>query len=145
MSERQATRREFTGRPDRNPGEEHTMGYHVAQRVMRGEHKPSARGGQRGTPLRAALVLLLAGFLVIGSLAGAIAQSVPPGFTMGKVTAMRHQEIQVNLKNYRLHRTVKVQDDEGKLRELKDISKGSHVMFHLARGRVDQIILIVPQ
>ncbi len=121
------------------------MGDHVAQRVMRGEHQPSARSGQWGTPVRAAWVLLLAGCLVIGSLAGAFAEGVPPGFTMGKVTAMRHQEIQVNLKNYRLHRTVKVKDDEGKQRELKDISKGSHVMLHLARGRVDQIILILPR
>ena len=121
------------------------MDHHVAQRDMRGEHKPSARGGQRGTGLRAALVLLLAGCVVIGSLAGAFAEGVPPGFKSGKVTAMRHQEIQVNLKNYRLHRTVKVQDDAGTLRELRDISKGSFVMFHLARGRVDQIILILPR
>ncbi len=121
------------------------MGYHVAQRVMRGEHKPSARGGQRGRPLRAALVLVLAGCLVIGSLAGAFAQSVPPGFKMGKVTAMRHQEIQVNLKNYRLHRTVTVQDDAGGKKDLGDISKGAFVMFHLKRGSVDRIILILPQ
>ncbi len=121
------------------------MGCHVAQRVMRGEHKPSVRGGQRGTPLQAALVLLLAGCLVIGSLAGAFAEGVPPDFKIGKVTAMRHQEIQVNLKNYRLHRTVEVRDDEGKLKDLRDISKGSLVMLHLARGRVDQIILIPPR
>lgn len=121
------------------------MGDHVAQRVMRGEHKPSARGGQRGTPLRAALVLLLAGCLVIGSLAGAFAEGVPPGFKMGKVTAMRHQEIQVNLKNYRLHRTVTVQDDAGGKKDLGDISKGAFVMFHLKRGSVDRIILILPQ
>ncbi len=121
------------------------MGYHVAQRVMRGEHQPSAKGGQWGTPVRAAWVLVLAGCLVIGSLAGAFAEGVPPGFTMGKVTAMRHQEIQVNLKNYRLHRTVTVQDDAGGKKDLGDISKGAFVMFHLKRGSIDRIILILPQ
>ncbi len=121
------------------------MGDHVAQRVTRGEHRPSGKGGQRGTPLRAALVLLLAGCMVLGSLAGSFAQSVPPGFKMGTVTAMRHQEIQVNLRNYPLRKKVRVRDDEGKLKDLRDVSKGSLVMFHLARGRVDQIILILPR
>ncbi len=121
------------------------MGYHVAQRVMQGEHKPSWNGVQRSTPLRAGLLLMLSCCILLGIMSRADAQSVPPGFKVGKVTAMRHHEIQVNLRNYPLRKKVEVRDDAGKLKDLRDISKGSLVMFHLARGGVDQIILILPR
>ena len=121
------------------------MSHAVTKAMRTTEQSPTGMGDQQGTPLRAALVLLLAGCLVIGSLAGAFAQSVPPGFKMGKVTAMRHQEIQVNLKNYRLHRTVTVQDDAGGKKDLGDIRKGAFVMFHLKRGSIDRIIRVLPQ
>ncbi len=139
MSERPATQREFTGRPDRNPGEEHTIGYHVAQRVMRGEHQPSAKGGWRGLVLRASLALLVTVGLWISSPSVGLGQESLHGYVKAKTGTT----IQIDSKSYRLHPQVTIRDEQGKPRQLKDLGFGSEVKVYLERGKVKQIILIL--
>lgn len=70
-------------------------------------------------------------------------QEATATFLSGVVTAKSARILQVNNTNYVLHKEMRVQDDEGRIRTLNDLRRGSHVQFHLNRGKVDQVILIL--
>ncbi len=113
--------------------------------------------GVSGGGLRAVLVLLTIGNVLLcgvpfGSVdagwaqgAGSSSLASSANFQSGQVTAKLPNGLQIDHKNYRLDTRVTITDDEGRTRELKDLVRGSLVQFHLKRGRVDKIILLLPR
>ncbi len=70
-------------------------------------------------------------------------QEATATFLSGVVTAKSARILQINNKNYGLHNEIRVQDEEGRIRSLNDLSRGSQVQFHVKREKIDQLILIL--
>jgi hypothetical protein len=66
-------------------------------------------------------------------------------FQSGQVTAKQGNSLQINKQSYSLHPEVIITDDEGKPRNEKDLVPGVEVRFHLKRGIIDQVIVILPK
>ncbi len=110
-----------------------------------------------GGYLRAALVLLMIGLVLLGgvpfgSVEAGWAQGAGPSssagsatFQSGQITANLATGLQMDHKHYPLDSIVTITDDEGRARELKDLVPGSRVQFHLKQGRIDKIVLILPK
>lgn len=96
-----------------------------------------------------ALLLLLATCATISwGGVSALAQSEGKDLTdylSGQVTAVHGGHIVIDGKEYALDADVTVIDDDGRPRTLKDFEVGSPVRFHLKRGRIDVLVLILPK
>ena len=75
---------------------------------------------------------------------------VPPVITAdylsGVVTSKSgnsENSIFINSKNYVLHKAALVQDDEGHSKYLRDLREGSWVRFHLDKGKIDHLVVIL--
>lgn len=93
------------------------------------------------------LILLMAGVVLVVS-GGGRAQSttetsVP--YQSGQVTGKHGESIQINQRDYALDTAVEVKDDEGRLRELKDVKEGAEIRFHLKNERIDKLVLVLPK
>ncbi len=109
-------------------------------------------GSRRRGVRRTALVLFVTGILSFAGLSIGTVQSVQAGgptataeFLSGSVTGKSGSGIQINNKNYGLHKKVTVEDNEGYPRSLKELEVDSQVKFHLKKGKIDKIILVLPR
>ncbi len=66
-------------------------------------------------------------------------------FQSGQVTAQQGRTVQINNQDYPLLEEVVITDDEGKPRSQKDLVPGTDVKFHVKRGSIDKIIVILPK
>ena len=66
-------------------------------------------------------------------------------YKSGVVTAKTTSGIQINHRNYVLARTVTVTDDDGQTLDLADFGPGVEVKFHVKRGKIDELIVILPR
>ena len=72
---------------------------------------------------------------------------VPSDVTLiaGEVTAIRHDELSIDGKDYSLVTGATVVDDTGRFRELNDFVPGTQVKYQLKSGKIDLIVLIMPK
>ncbi|MEW6543753.1 MAG: hypothetical protein AB1411_09085 [Nitrospirota bacterium] len=120
----------------------------MERRALRARDERRGGDGWLGGLLWITLIFLVAGTaLVIGS--GGFAQTTGTATTLtfqtGQVTAVGKTTIRINAREYSLSSEVVIRDDEGKPRELKDLTPGSDVKFHVKRDSIDQIILLLPR
>jgi hypothetical protein len=118
----------------------------MERRAQRTRGEQRGGDGWLGGLLWITLIFLVAGTaLVIGS--GGFAQTTATTLTFqtGQVTAVGKTTIRINAREYSLSSEVVIRDDEGKPRELKDLTPGSDVKFHVKRDSIDQIILLLPR
>ena len=121
-------------------------------------HERTTSSGPARMPLRRrrdggnALIVFLCGALFLASLTAQSVDSSPHGgpgaeaaYQSGVVTSLLGSRIEINNIPYRLHKLVRVTDDQGTVRSLKDLGRGARVQFHLKRGQVDRIILLLPR
>ncbi len=66
-------------------------------------------------------------------------------YKSGVVTAKTTSGIQINHRNYVMARTVTVTDDDGQTLTLADVGPGVEVKFHVKRGKIDELIVILPR
>ncbi len=92
--------------------------------------RPGGRYGSVGTLV---LVLLVAGTLGATTLLS------------GVVTGKTASGIQIDNKTYLLAPKVTVKDEDGRVMSLEDLVPGVEVRFHLKRGKIDRIIVILPR
>jgi hypothetical protein len=64
-------------------------------------------------------------------------------FQSGQVTAKQGSTLQINNQNYTLAPEALIKDDEGKPRAEKDLTPGTEVRFHVKRGDIDQIVVVL--
>lgn len=62
----------------------------------------------------------------------------------GKVTAVGTTTIRIERTEYPLDQKVTVTDLLGRRRSLNEVQPGQDVRFHVEKGRIDQIVLILP-
>ncbi len=108
--------------------------------------------GRHGSVGRAVLRLLVAGmlfFLVSPVLPFPSGQDgvtlAATTFLSGVVTSKTGSGIRINDSTYDLDPNVTVKDDEGQVMSVEDVVPGSVVKFHLKRGKIDKIIVILPR
>ena len=117
----------------------------------RGRQRSPTSQSQTVFALTVLRLLLLGSILVlsvpVGIATDGWAQVTSPGSTgelrLGKVTAIGKKTIQIENKDYPLDPSVTIKDGVGAPQTLKDIRVGDPVRFHLKRGRIDQLILIM--
>lgn len=63
----------------------------------------------------------------------------------GMVTSVNSGQIRVNDTNYPLDAAVSVSDDEGHPRDLKAVVPETQILYHVHRGHVDQIVVVLPK
>ena len=104
--------------------------------------------------LRIAVALLIMGGVPIGgltlvgvdeSLAQTSGSASLADFKSGQVTDKTKNRIEIDKKDYVLQANVTVRDDEGRPRDLSEVTPGSFVQFHLKQGRIDQLVLVLPR
>lgn len=74
-----------------------------------------------------------------------IAIAVSVQLTDGEVTANRGETLSIYEKEYPLATGVKVSDDNGNQREVKDFTPGTYVKYHLKSGKIDILVLMLPK
>ena len=57
----------------------------------------------------------------------------------------RNRETSEAQRNHVMARTVTVKDDEGQALTLADFGPGVEVKFHVKRGKMDELIVILPR
>ena len=113
------------------------------------------RNSEQATKLlRAGVALLILGGVPIGGLTldgvdDGLAQMSGSGsladFKSGQVTDKTKNRIEIDKKDYVLQANVTVRDDEGRPRDLSEVTPGAVVQFHLKQGRIDQLVLVLPK
>ena len=63
----------------------------------------------------------------------------------GEVTSMGPKQVVIGSKPYSLTDDAVIKDDREQSLELKNISIGDRVAFHLRQGQIDQLVLLVPK
>ena len=95
------------------------------------------------------LILLMVGSVPAVGASGSWAQTTSPestvSFQSGQVTAKQGSILQINNQNYTLAPEAIIKDDEGKPRGEKDLTPGTEVRFHVKRGDIDQIVVVLPR
>lgn len=116
------------------------------------EKTEMARGrGQASQVMRKAKVMwgLLGVLAIIGVAATSWAQtpdsSSNTGFQTGQVVSTGDKHMVIDHKSYAVSSEVKVTDDEGGPREYKQVGPDQIVMFHLKKGQIDQLIIVLPK
>ena len=105
--------------------------------------KGNMTGANKGRVLCAGLLLGAAALAWSPAVWGQASQPGSTGqYLRGRVTAVGTTTIQIDTKDYPLDPAVRIRDGKGHPRELKDITPGAPVRFHLNEMRLDAIILI---
>lgn len=65
-------------------------------------------------------------------------------FQNGKITAVRGDTVQIDNRDYELRPDVIIRNPEGVLMETRDFRKGALARFHLKQGRIDKLLVILP-
>ena len=114
--------------------------------------KEMARGrGEASRVMRKKKVTwgLLGVLAIIGVSATSWAQtpdsSSNAGFQTGQVVSAGDKQMVIDHKSYAVGSEVKVTDDEGGSREYKQVGPDQIVMFHLKKGQIDQLIIVLPK
>lgn len=63
----------------------------------------------------------------------------------GMVSSVNSGQIRVNDTNYPLDAAVSVSDDEGHSRDLKAVVPETQILYHVHRGHIDQIVVVLPK
>ncbi len=64
----------------------------------------------------------------------------------GLVTAATHgTTLQINNTNFTLKPQAIIKDDEGRVRDERDLLPGVQVQYHLKEGQIDQIVIVLPK
>ncbi len=125
------------------------MSSHSANAVTKKEMTVHGRTGRRNGLLRALLMLSLAVIMVFASLSTGLGWVIDPAilktFQDGVVNAHLGQEVRINSKDYALHSQVVIRDEEDRPKSLKDLARGTEVKFHLKTGKIDEIIIMLPE
>lgn len=125
------------------------MSSHYTNTVSVNERKVFHRVGWRRGLLRAGLVLGMVVSLSFASLSTGLGWVIDPAilktFQDGIVTAQLGTEIRINNKDYALHSQVAVRDQEDRPKSLKDLARGTEVKFHFKTGKIDEIIIMLPE
>jgi hypothetical protein len=67
-------------------------------------------------------------------------------FQSGLVTSAKSgTTLQINNTNYPLKPQVIIKDDEGRLRDERELLPGVQVQYHLKEGQIDQIVIVLPK
>ena len=123
----------------------------------RGTHVPQwDRDGRTSNPVLALLAMLLAGGITLGGPGTSWTEEggTPPPqpfsssmlatFQNGKITAVHGMTIEIDRKDYELRPDVQIQNPEGAQMEAHDIRKGALAKFHLKQGRIDMLVVMLP-
>lgn len=106
--------------------------------------------------LRRALVIGLLVLPLMGGLAGTgVAEQGPhheeegnanpfKDFQRGSVTGVQGNKLKIDDKDYALHATAKVTDDNLMPTSLETIQVGVDVLFHLMKGQIDHLVVLLP-
>ena len=133
------------------------MGNHVMGGKRSGKGTSEKQAGIRERArdlLRMAVALVIMGGVPIGGLTlvgvdEGLAQTSGSAsladFKSGQVTDRQGNRLEIDKKDYLLKSDVTVRDDEGKPRDLKEVTPGAMVQFHLKQGRIDQLVLVLPR
>ncbi|HXF93000.1 MAG TPA: hypothetical protein VNK46_09590 [Nitrospiraceae bacterium] len=98
-----------------------------------------------------AVVALLIGGLPKMARAAVEAQTGQPtasvsNFQSGLVTSAKSgTTLQINNTNFTLKPQVIIKDDEGRLRDERELLPGVQVQYHLKEGQIDQIMIVLPK
>lgn len=71
--------------------------------------------------------------------------SVMLNLMRGDVTSVSYKQVVIGNKPYTLTDDVVIKDDRERPLELKNISVGDRVAFHLRQGLIDQLVLVRPK
>lgn len=63
----------------------------------------------------------------------------------GEVNTNQGQELVIDHKRYMVSSSATIMDDEGRLRDLKEIIPGAQVRFRLRNERIDYIVIMLPR
>ncbi|MER3422510.1 MAG: hypothetical protein C4293_04030 [Nitrospiraceae bacterium] len=93
--------------------------------------------------------LLISGTPLVSTItkaAGSVDAGPLDNFLPGEVTAHQEKEnvLQINNEDYSIREDVLITDDKMRPMTLKDLVPGTQVMFHLKKGRIDQIVILRP-
>jgi hypothetical protein len=102
--------------------------------------------------------MLLAGGIALGGAATSRAEGgeggtpPPPPFSAalvatfqgGKITAVHGKTVQIDGRDYELQPDVKIQNPEGATMEAHDIRRNALAKFHVKQGRIDMLVVFLP-
>ncbi|HJR77289.1 MAG TPA: hypothetical protein VJ805_09955 [Nitrospiraceae bacterium] len=96
------------------------------------------------------MIVILALLAVNGEIAVGLCQTVSPpmtvGYKSGQVTEVRPpSSIEIDERSYELRANVMIVDREGEPLELARILPTSLVKFHLKEGKIDKMVVTLPQ
>jgi|KBSMisStandDraft_5_1062788.scaffolds.fasta_scaffold1190990_2 hypothetical protein len=63
----------------------------------------------------------------------------------GEVTGVNNNQVIIDNKSYQLISNIVITDERQQRRELKDLSIGEQVAFHLTNGVIDRLVVILPR
>ena len=116
------------------------------------------RDGRTSNPVLALLAMLLAGGIMLGGPGTSWSEpeegktpppqpfsaSVLSTFQAGRITGVHGMTIEIDRKDYELRPDVQIQNPEGAPMEAHDIRKGALAKFHLKQGRIDMLVVMLP-
>jgi hypothetical protein len=112
--------------------------------------------GQTGSRVLALLAVLLAGGITLGWAGTSWSENAPEApfkpfsaqllatFQSGRITGVHGTTVQIDQRDYELRPDVEIQNPEGNLMEAHDIRKSALAKFHLKQGRIDMLVVILP-
>ena len=109
--------------------------------------------GNSGSVALILLAVLVAGGVTLGGMdagwAQAPAQQAGPfpamsTFQSGRITGVRGTTVQIDGRDYELAPNVEIKRPDGVEMEAHDIRKGALAQFHLKQGRIDKLVVILP-
>ena len=121
---------------------------HTAHRLFSGGWGTAQQRSKAEQAVIAALfawVLLAAGPAFAAESGHAHRAQASAAYKSGVVTAVSTSGIQINHQNYVMARNATVTDDEGQALDLADFGPGVEVKFHVKRGKIDELIVILPR
>ncbi|MGH7165308.1 MAG: hypothetical protein ACREIS_07275 [Nitrospiraceae bacterium] len=105
--------------------------------------------GWLGSLLLVVLALLAAEGGPIGGLHDGWAQTAgstsSANAMQGEITARQGYDIRINHQAYTLHRDVIIKDDEGRPKNLADLTPGATVTFQVKQGQINEIVVVMPR
>jgi hypothetical protein len=109
------------------------------------------------SPVLALLAVLLAGGITLGGAGTSWSESEggppPPQpfsvpvlatFQSGRITDVHGTTVQIDQRDYELRPDVQIQNPQGMPMEAHDIRKRALAKFHLKQGRIDMLVVILP-
>jgi hypothetical protein len=65
-------------------------------------------------------------------------------FQAGMITGVHGTTVQINGKDYDLQPNVQIKKPDGMVMEAQNIRKGALAQFHLKQGKIDQLVVLLP-